>query len=178
MPYPTPWMRPADRVVAAVLAVVACGLLAACGGGPQYPRPATFAGYPADPALDKIVATHVEAPTDKQQRILMTTWFQDGTPAGASLFCSVTPEGRCSTYSYIPNVEFRAPRKRELPPETVALLRDALASLPVSQTPPLANMLIVSFWKDGQWQTRLYDRTNRPAGVSTIFGLTNAPIVP
>ena len=184
MPHPSPWLvrspwfRPADKVLAGVVAVVACGFLIACGGGPQYPRPAAFAGYPADPALDKVIETHLDAGTDKYQRILMTTWFQDGSPAGASLYCSVTPEGRCSTYAYIPSVEFRAPKKRELPPETVELLKEAIDSLPASQSPPLANMLIVSFAKDGKWQTRLYDRTNRPAGVSTIFGLTNAPILP
>lgn len=154
-------------------------LTGGCAVGPQYNRPAVFQGYPADPALDRIVDMHVEAGRNpREARLLLTTWFQDGTPSGSSQICSVRPSGRLTTYQYVHEMSLTPPRVSDLPPETLSLIQTALATLPPTQHPALANMLIVSYWLDGKWQTRLYDRTRRPPGMSTVFELTGAPILP
>jgi hypothetical protein len=172
-----PWLRPADKLLATLCLLVACGLAVSCGGGPQYPRPAAFAAYPPDPSLDEIVQMHIEAGTDRDERLVLTTWFQDGDPQVAQV-CSIRPDGRRTTYQYVHKVSLNASKSIQLTPETLQTVMQALTTLPPSTTPPLANLLIVSFRQGGQWQTRLYDRTSRPPGASTVFELTNAPIVP
>lgn len=169
----------AGMPVAALLLMCAGLLLTGCATGSQYPRPAVFAAYPDDPALNRVVDHHVEAGRDaRERRLLLTTWFQDGTPRGVAQFCSIRPDGHQTAYQWVYEVSTTVPRVKEIPPETLDLIQQALASLPPSQRPPLANMLIVSYWNGGVWQTRLYDRMKRPPGLSTVFELTGAPIVP
>ena len=163
--------------MAGLVLAVALGFVAACAGGPERPTPTVFADYPPSAAFDEVIQSHVDAGNDREQRMLLTTWFQDGDPRVAR-FCSVRPDGRCSTYQYVHQTEFRAPTARQLDPATMQVIQEAIHELPPSQKPPMANMLIVSFREDGIWQTRLYDRMNRPAAVSTIIETTGAPIVP
>jgi hypothetical protein len=179
--------RPLPRRAGRFAAVLLLGLFGAllfgtnvgCATGGQYPRPAAFNGYPADPALDQVIDLHVQAGREpREARVLLTSWLQDGTTNGVVQFCSVRPDGHTTHYTWVRDVSTSIPRVKDLPPETLGLLQQALATLPASQHPSIANMLIVSFWYNGQWQTRLYDRTKRPDGMSTVFALTGAPILP
>jgi hypothetical protein len=161
--------------------LLASGLAAvlACGGGP--PRgaiPADLVHYPPSPAFDEVIETHVKAGTDNERRIVLTTWFLNGDPR-VGQFCSVREDGTCVEYQFVSDVRSLQSRKTIVPADTLTLLKGTLREMPRSVRPPLENVLIVSFRDPaGVWQTRVYDRTARPEAVSTIFGLTNAPIVP
>src|SRR3954471_24645504 len=73
-----------------------------CATGGQYPRPAAFAGYPADPALDQIIDLHVGAGREpREARVLLTSWLQDGTTNGVVQFFSVRPDGHTTQYSWV-----------------------------------------------------------------------------
>ena len=175
-----PWMPPIQKFLASLAAFTALAIVIACGGGSkQQEVPSQFASYPRSEALDRIIETHVEAGTDtRYERILLTTWFLDGDPRVAR-FMSVTPTGKCSKYQYVFSAEYSGPpQPAQLTSEQVSEILLAATHLPPSQQPKLENMVIVSFRKDGVWETRLYDRTNRPPALSTIFEMANAPIVP
>ncbi|MDB5297464.1 MAG: hypothetical protein JWO31_3447 [Phycisphaerales bacterium] len=170
--------RMKNGIAALAVALAALTGGAGCGGsGPEHEVPAVFRDYPRSAALDEVIQTHVDAGTDREDRAVLTTWFQDGDPRVAR-FCSVRPSGKCSTYQYVYQTEFRAPASRQLTADTVRAIVDAARQLPPTQRPVLANMLIISYRLNGLWQTRLYDRTNRPPAASTIFEVTGAPIVP
>jgi hypothetical protein len=178
-PLPNRAARSAAFLLLALFGGLMLGSNVGCATGGQYPRPAAFNGYPADPALDQIIDLHVQAGREpREARVLLTSWLQDGTTNGVVQFCSVRPDGHTTSYSWVRDVSTSIPRVKDLPPQTLQLLQQALATLPPTQRPPIANMLIVSFWYNGQWQTRLYDRTRRPEGMSTVFALTGAPILP
>lgn len=174
------WVSPVQKVLWSVAAVAGLAIVIACGGGSkQQAVPSQFASYPRSEALDRIIDTHVEAGTDSRyERILLTTWFLDGDPRVAR-FMSVTPAGKCSKYQYVHNAEYSGPpQPTQLSSERVSEILIAAANLPPSQQPRLENMVIVSFRKNGIWETRLYDRMNRPPALSTIFETTGAPIIP
>lgn len=176
----TPPPRRARNLALACALLASCASVVGCAGSAPYDRPPAFHAYPPNAALDRVIVTHQEAGTDpKEARLLLTTWFLNGDPRVAQ-FCSVFPDGRRVTYQYVMDVASNAVQKVQLPPQTLRVLADAIAQLPPSAEPrpPLANLLIVSFRQGDAWETRLYDRTNRPPSVSTIFGATNAPVVP
>jgi hypothetical protein len=105
----------------------------------------------------------------------MTTWFLNGDPRVAR-FASVRPDGTCSIWQYLDRTEARGISRRQLPPDVLETINTAISELPPGTDPPLANMLIVSYRRDGVWQTRLYDVMNRPPALSTIFAATGAPL--
>ena len=178
MSYPQPWLSRAEKLLMGVLLIAGVGVMLACGGGPVGPVPAVLLGYPRSPALDEVIQTHIDAGSDsREERILLTTWFQDGDPRVAR-FSSLRPDGRCSTYQYVHKTEFRSPTKSQLDSTTLRGVTAVIATLPPSQKPDLANMVILSFRQNGAWTTRVYDRLDRPAEVSTIFELTQSPIAP
>jgi hypothetical protein len=170
--------RRARRGAAGVLLLLPlCVHAAGCGGGP--PKPAgVFAGYPPSPALEATAKLHRDAATDRDGRMLLTTWFHHGDPRVA-LVCSVRPDGTGSTYRYLHEDEAIQPGHRlALVADQVAALREAIDRLPGSQSPPPENLLIVSFRRSGQWVTRTYDRTNPPPPAAELFAVTGAPIQP
>lgn len=174
------WMSPVQRWIAGVALVAGLATVLACGGGSKSKElPTQFAGYPASEALSRIVETHAEAGTDtRYERAVLTTWFLDGDPRVAR-FMSITPAGKCSKYQYVHAAEYSGPpQPTQLSPQAMSTILDALQHLPPSGKPPLENMVIVSFRKNGVWETRLYDRMNRPPALSTLYETANAPIVP
>lgn len=174
------WMSPRHRWLAALALMFGLATAIACGGGNKHQElPSQFAGYPSSEALSRVVETHIEAGTDtRYERALLTTWFLDGDPRVAR-FMSVTPAGKCSKYQYVHAAEYSGPPlPTQLSPRQMSTILDAVQHLPPGGKPPLENMVIVSFRKNGVWETRLYDRTNRPPALSTIYETANAPIVP
>lgn len=175
-----PWMSPVQKFFASLAVVAGLAIVVACGGGNrQQPVPSLFESYPRSEALDRIIETHVEAGTDtRYERTLLTTWFLDGDPRVAR-FMSLTPAGKCARYQYVHSAEWSGPpQPSQLTAEQLATVLRSISELPPSGKPSLENMLIVSFKKDGVWETRLYDRTQRPPALSTIFETTNSPIIP
>jgi hypothetical protein len=178
MSQPKPWMSRTQKLLSSIALLAGVAFAIACGSGPQQPVPTQFSGYPMSEALKAVIQTHTDAGTDREKRVLLTTWFQDGDPQVAR-FMSIRPEGKCSTYQYVHQMEFRSASSKQLSPETVALILDATRELPPTQKPPLANMFIISFRNAaGVWDTRLYDRFSRPAALSTVIETTGAPIDP
>src|SRR4051794_6740956 len=122
MSYQKPWMSRTQKGIASIAVLIGVGFAIACGRGPQQPVPTQFGGYPMTEALNAVVQTHVDAGTDREKRVLLTTWFQDGDPRVAR-FMSLRPEGKCSTYQYVYQMEFRAASVKQLSPETVAAIQ-------------------------------------------------------
>jgi len=180
MAYPHPWLTRTQKVLVMLALSAGLAMVVACGGGSrQQIVPSQFAPYPRSEALDLVIKEHVDAGTQSgEKRVLLTTWFLDGDPRVAR-FASVREDGECRRWQYVHQAEALRPSPRaQLPAETLRLLHQSLAELPPGTQPPLENMIIVSWWNGGVWETRLYDRLNRPSAVSTLFELTNAPIVP
>lgn len=159
-----------------VLGAVVVGAGCATSSGPAK-SPDPFARYERTPALNAILRTHAEGATDREQRLLLATWFKGGDPRVA-MIAGVRPDGRVSTWRYEHEYALTNPRRTDLVDDQLAALREALAALPESQSPPLEDLLIVSFRRDGQWVTRTYDRTAPPEAVAAIFEITGAPIEP
>ena len=130
------------------------------------------------PALDAIAKTHADAGTDRDERLLLTTWFLDGDPRVA-MMSSVRPDGHVSAYRYVHDWSVQNSTKSDLVADQVLELRGAIDHLPASQSPPLAKLLIVSFRRNGRWLTRTYDRTALPgrggAGYSPLTSTRSSP---
>jgi len=178
MSHPSPWLRPLDRWIGAFALLLAAACLIACGGGPVYPRPQAFAGYPPDPALDRVIETHVNAGKDpREDQVLMTTWFLNGDPRVAH-FCNVFPDGRRTTYQYVEAAALNALKTVTLPPEALQRIQSLTSQLPPSREPrpPMGNLLIVSYRQNGAWYTRLYDVNARPPAVTQMMSMINADL--
>lgn len=160
-------------------ALLACGPAGCSSAAPKPTGP--WSAYPSTPALDAVKATHADAAGDREQRLLLTTWFPDGDPNVAQV-CSVLPDGHVNTYRFIYDSSLQDNRKRDLSGEQLAALKQDLDALPPSQSAPLEDLLVVSFRQGGRqggpWVTRFYDRTRRPPAVSDLFSVTGAPIDP
>lgn len=152
---------------------------AGCAGSTPPADTGALSPYPQTPAFASVKAMHAEAATDRDQRALLMTWFVDGDPNVAQ-YCSVLPDGHVTTYRLFYDSALQNGLKLDLTRDQLSVLKQTMDSLPPSQSPPLRDLLIVSYrdYSDGQWITRTYDRTNRPPAVSALFTVTDAPIEP
>jgi hypothetical protein len=126
------------------------------------------------------VRAHADAGSDREQSLVLTTWFLNGDP-GVAMRSSVRGDGHVSVWRYLHDAGAVASSPgKDLVETERADLQQVLESLPPSEPPEAReNLLIVSF-RDagGRWVTRLYDRTRRPDAASSLFALTGAPIQP
>ena len=158
----------------------ACGLALLATGCASTPAPGgTLSRYPSTPAFAQVVQEHAGAAAEAEQRALLTTWFVDGDP-NVDQYCSVMPDGHVTSHRYVFNSAIEPLPKKNLTQSELSDLKQVIARLPASQSPPLPDLLIVSFrsYSTGEWTTRTYDRMHRPAAVSDLFAITGAPIDP
>ena len=159
-----------------------CAACTAAGcAGPRRATPSSdFARYPSSPAFEAIVRAHADAATDREQLLVLTTWFLNGDP-GVAMRSSVRGDGHVSVWRYLHDAGAVASSPgKDLVETERADLQQILEQMPPSEPPEAReNLLIVSF-RDagGRWVSRLYDRTRRPEGVSNLFVITGAPIQP
>jgi hypothetical protein len=138
--------------------------------------------YPHSAALDQVAQSHREAATDREGLLLLSTWFLDGDPRVA-MMCRVRTDGHVSTFRYLFDYSegtgaIQKSQAVDLVPDQFAALRETIRSLPEAQSPPLENLVVISFPRGERWLTRTYDRTNLPPLVTQVFTTTGAPIEP
>jgi hypothetical protein len=162
--------------------LIACAAMAGVGcGGPRQPkRPGDFARYPSSPAFDAVVQAHADAATDREQSLVLTTWFLNGDPAVA-MRSSVRGDGHVSVWRYLHDAgALTSSPGKDLVETEKAELQQVLEQLPPSEPPEARENLLIVSHRDaaGRWVTRLYDRMRRPEAVSNLFVITGAPIQP
>ena len=133
--------------------------------------------YPSTPLFDGVVFAHLnkEPPFSfsffrcKGQMLFYSTWFETKKHQGAIQCILSTAAERLRTRQMtVTSLVSDTPQpKISLAPAQINLFKAISKTLPPSAaTPPtLDNLLIVSFQQNGQWTTRLYDRSNLPASV-------------
>ena len=163
-----------------LLAVLLFATATGCSSNPAKPA-SQFDRYPRSPALDTLIKTHAEGVNDREQWIVLTTWFRGGDPRVA-MFSGVESDGRVRAWRYMQSASGPAvqPGKAgHLVADQLSALHPILESLPAAQPPPtLANLLIVSLRRGAEWTTHLYDRAAPPEALVQLFALTGAPIEP
>jgi hypothetical protein len=171
------------QIPARLAVLIVCAAMAGvigCGASKQPKRPGDFARYPSSPAFDAVVQAHADAATDREQSLVLTTWFKGGDPAVATR-SSVRGDGHVSVWRYLHDAGALAssPGKDLVETEKAELLQ-VLEQLPPSEPPEARENLLIVSHRDagGRWVTRLYDRTRRPEAVSNLFAITGAPIEP
>ena len=178
---PTPPARNCKPPRLAVLITCAAMAVATGCSGPRQPKPrGDFARYPSSPAFDAVVQAHADAATDREQSLVLTTWFLNGDPAVA-MRSSVRGDGHVSVWRYLHDAGALASSPgKDLVETEKAELQQVLEQLPPSESPEARENLLIVSHRDagGRWVTRLYDRTRRPETVSSLFAITGAPIQP
>jgi hypothetical protein len=108
----------------------------------------------------------------------MTTWFPS-RDARVGEWSTIDSRGRVTIYRFVHDVGFQNSRTTSLVASQVPELVELLPTLPASSPPAtLDHLLIVGFRRaEGDWQTRLYDRTAPPEVVQRVFReMTGAPL--
>jgi hypothetical protein len=163
--------------------LIACAALASgvgCAASREPKRSGDFARYPSSPAFDAVVQAHADAATDREQALVLTTWFLNGDPSVA-MRSSVRGDGHVSVWRYMHDAGALAPSPgKDLVETEKAELQQVLEHLPPSEPPEARENLLIVSYRDagGRWVTRLYDRTRRPEAVSNLFAIMRAPIQP
>jgi hypothetical protein len=177
-PTPSAWMQIPARL-ALLIACAMAGVIG-CGASRQPKRSGEFARYPSSPAFDAVVQAHADAATDREQALVLTTWFKGGDPAVA-MRSSVRGDGHVSVWRYLHDAGALASSPgKDLVETEKAELQQVLEQLPPSEPPEARENLLIVSHRDagGRWVTRLFDRTRRPEAVSNLFAITAAPIEP
>ena len=121
-----------------------------------------LSGYPPSENLGFIIKDHAQPPADNI--VFMTDWFPYGSTQPNS-GCNVTRAGRnCTLRAGVPS----GPSVSASISQAQFAAFDAIApTLPpgAATAPALANLLVVSFRRNGSWTTRIYDRSHLPTSV-------------
>ena len=137
-----------------------------------------FAGYPDSYDLRVIVYSHARRePMEKSGVAFYSTWFLHGSPRVA-MATIVNNDGQVFTYP-LPNSQIDRTRRRwkQLPNVDVPVFLATVRTLPETTSGvALANLVIVSFRSNGQWQTRLYDRKKAPTQLANIYRLAQSAL--
>jgi hypothetical protein len=135
--------------------------------------------YPQSSALESTRDAYVGGVgSTHRDSIFMTTWFRDAA-ARVGEWSTVDSRGQVTIYRFVHDLGFQDSRTTSLVPAQVPELRELLPSLPPSEPPKtLDHLLIVGFRRgEGDWETRLYDRSSPPETVKRIFHeMTGAPL--
>jgi hypothetical protein len=134
-----------------------------------------FIGYPKSDALNSVIKGHTNK-SHWTKHLLYATWFLDGKP-NVMMQCRVNQTGQVTTERDVYNWAYQGGGHSQLKPQSLKSLRQAVRALPPStQSPAMANLLILSFRNGGDWTTRTYDRAKLPEAVKKIYKITGAPI--
>jgi hypothetical protein len=132
-----------------------------------------FADYPKSAALFDIISSHRYFGRKSKDLILYATWFPKGDPQVAYR-CFAGVKGGIETHRWVYNWAIQGSRATQLDEPQLKSLKNAIKALPEgAKSPPLADLLIVSFREGETWETRTYDRKNLPDEVKNIDELTD-----
>lgn len=170
-----------------VLVCLCAGSRAACLPSQANDLTPLLKPYPHSDAFDYIIRTHqnqsfrpfgYDFPPEKRAEtanpplVLYATWFLRGEP-GIAMQYTVDAFGRVNTVRSCYNWADQDCQMAQATPAVLSQLRRDIAALPAgSQLSSLDRLLIVSFYRDQRWTTRLYDRTEPPIQVRRLYKLT------
>ena len=127
-----------------------------------------FADYPKSSALDSIIYSHSSFGRKSKDLILYATWFPGDDPSVAYQ-CFAGVKGGVETHRWVYNWAIQASHTAQLDGPQLESLKNSLKALPEgAKSPPLADLLIVSFREGETWKTRTYDRKRLPGEVKEI----------
>ena len=88
----------------------------------------------------------------------------------------IATNGACRSY-FVSNSDARSGETRQLAPDDLQKLTEALAQLPDdhSQLPPAGKRVVVQVWENNQWRVRVYDGNNLPPEVKSLLALLANP---
>jgi hypothetical protein len=135
---------------------------------------ALFTQYPASDELNYIA--HLHANHDgltKAHLVLYSTWFSDGNPKVA-IETKIKTDGDVYKVRSVFDWAHQAATTWRLSADELQTLLTSIKNLPDSESAPLDSVVVVTFERDGKWQTRLYDRRRPPESVVTIYKLAHS----
>jgi hypothetical protein len=132
-----------------------------------------FADYPKSGDLDYFVGSHRNMKwVEKAELILYGTWFLDGNPQ-IGMQCLVNDKGAASTGRYVHNWAVQATSGKQLTEAQLESLRVRVRALSEgARTPPLTDLLILSFRDGKKWVTRTYDKRKSLEELRGIYEIT------
>jgi hypothetical protein len=131
-----------------------------------------FAGYPKSAALYSILYAHKNFGRKSKDLMLYMTWLADGDPRVAYQ-CHASHKGGIMSYRNVFDWAIQGSHTTQLDEPQLESLKMSIKSLPEgAKSPPLADLLIVSY-RDGEiWNTHTYDRKKIPVAVKEIYKVT------
>ena len=135
---------------------------------------ALFTPYPASDALNYIAQSHANYDgLTKAHLVLYATWFSDGNPKVANE-TKIKADGDVYNVRSVFDWADQAAKNWHLSAAESQTLSTAIKNLPESESAPLDFVVVVTFQRDGKWQTRLYDRRHPPESLVTIYKLARS----
>ena len=135
-----------------------------------------FAGYPKSSALDSLIDMHRTFGRKSKDLMLYATWFPDGDPHVAYQ-CFAGVKGGIETHRWVYNWAIQASHTTQLDEPQLESLKNSIKALPEgAKSPPLVDLIIVSFREGESWRTRTYDRKRLPEEVKNIDKITDCTV--
>ena len=160
-----------------IIAIILCFTLSSFVGAQSFSYDKEtldlFTPYPASDALTYFA--HLHAFRDgltKGQLVFYSTWFLDGNPK-VGMQTRIKADGDVYKVRSVFNWAEQASTQSQLSADELETLLTTIKKLPDSQSPPLEFLVVVTFQRDGKWQTRLYDRRQPPDTLIAICKLVH-----
>jgi hypothetical protein len=143
---------------------------------PNNPPP--FAGYPRSSAFRYAISTHVD-PTRSQYKksplLFSATFFLTGDSERAAEQLQIFKDGHVFSVLSVYAWAEQAAHWAELSSSEQGRISELIETVgQVEGKPPLVDLLIVSFSRNGAWTSVLLDRNKLPESIRRIYAMTGA----
>ena len=142
-----------------------------------------LAHYPHDQTFGNVVANHLDnpkfAPNSPREAVFLAAWFDAQTPAWPSrCFVRRNGEGEFWVQHNASPMDIRTNSNRDFQFDSsqLAAMSKLLRALPPSAKMPLLDdLLMLSFWENQKWTTRIYNRSQLPVEVVRLYRIVGIP---
>lgn len=137
-----------------------------------------FSPYPSSDGLRYIAYSHAcREPLNQNDFIFYSSWFLQGNPR-VTMQTRINQKGGAEVVRSVFDWADQANRFKQLTEEQADAVAMAIAELPESaKKPPLAFLYVVSFKKQGEWMTRVYDRKKLPAAITKVHSIAGYAVI-
>jgi len=137
-----------------------------------------FSSYSTSDGLRYIAYSHAcREPLNHGHLIFYSSWFREGNPRVA-IQTRINERGVAESMRSVFDWADQDVRSKQLTEEQAAAVAMTIAELPQSaKSPPLGFLYVVSFKKDGEWMTRIYDRRQLPAAITKLHSIVGVPVI-